>query len=96
MTPHEMTNSHVLKNINVLLNSFRNLTDEWLELFYKNDEREIYEYWLVSDWLAEQLSNKGEIIETNFYGLCVWGRTTTGQAVKMDSVIQEIANECRL
>ena len=54
---------------------------------------EVCEYWLVSEWLANKLENKGETIENDFMGLIVWGRTTTGQAIWCDYVIQEIYNE---
>ena len=54
---------------------------------------EIYEHWLISDWLAEKLEAKGERIDRDFAGMTIWGRTTTGQAISMDSVICEIARE---
>ena len=53
---------------------------------------EIYEYWAVSNWLADKLEAKGEII-FEMLDFIVWGRQATGQAIKMDSVIQEIAEE---
>lgn len=56
-------------------------------------EWEIYEHWIVSDWLAERLAAHGERVDTDFAGLTVWGRTTTGQAISMDSVILAIARE---
>lgn len=54
--------------------------------------REVYEHWLVSSYLGEKLKDKGETVE-DFYGLTVWGRTTTGQGIQCDYVIQEIYNE---
>lgn len=54
---------------------------------------EIYEYWIVSDYLAEKLERHGEVIEKDFYGLTIWGRTCTGQSITMDSVIQKIFKE---
>ena len=51
---------------------------------------EVCEYWLVSEWLANKLENKGETVERDFMGLIVWGRTTTGQAIWCDYIIQEI------
>lgn len=51
---------------------------------------EVYEHWIVSDWLADQLAAKGEKVDKDFAGLTVWARTTTGQAIAMDSVIQAI------
>lgn len=94
MTPRDITHTHVHNNISRLLNDIQNRMGEWHELLYDDAEREIFEHWLVSDWLAEKLAAKGEYVETNFYGMSIWGRTTTGQAVKMDRVIQEIAAEC--
>ncbi len=63
------------------------------EDFEAEDYQEIYEHWAVSQWLHDQLKAKGEAVCDDFYGLCVWGRTTTGQAVYADSVIQQIAKE---
>lgn len=54
--------------------------------------REVYEHWLVSSYLGEKLKDKGETVE-DFYGLTVWGRTTTGMAIAYDFVIQEIYDD---
>lgn len=51
---------------------------------------EVYEHWIVSEWLADKLEAEGERIDRDFAGLCIWGRTTTGQAINMDSVIRRI------
>jgi hypothetical protein len=56
-------------------------------------DREVYEHWAVSTWLAEKLAAKGERVDTDFSNLNVWARTTTGQAISMDSVIRAIAAE---
>jgi hypothetical protein len=55
-------------------------------------EPEIYEFWSVSDWLYEKLKARGEIV-FDCLDFHVWGRQTTGQAIKLDAVIQEIAEE---
>lgn len=54
-------------------------------------EREIFEHWIISDWLADKLEAFGERVERDFAGLTVWGRTTSGQAIAADYVIQQIA-----
>ena len=54
---------------------------------------EALEHWIVSDWLADRLADKGEMIEKDFLGLTIWGRTTSGQAISMDYVIQSIYND---
>lgn len=56
-------------------------------------EHEVYEHWIVSDWLAARLEEKGERIDHDFTGLTVWGRTTTGQAISMDYVIRQIVRD---
>lgn len=53
------------------------------------DTKEIYEWWVCSDWLIEKLKVLGEPILSNDYGDW-WGRCCTGQAIKLDSVIDRI------
>ncbi len=55
--------------------------------------REVYEHWIVSDWLADLLAEKGEKVDKDFAGLTVWARTTTGQGIASDSVIEAIHAE---
>lgn len=55
--------------------------------------REVFEHWIVSDWLARQLESQGETVVDFGAGCRVWCRTTTGQAISMDYVIQKIAEE---
>ncbi|WP_145247418.1 hypothetical protein [Aeoliella mucimassa] len=55
-------------------------------------QREAYEHWIVSNWLAEKLSERGEITG-ELFGLKLWGRCTTGQAIYLDGVIHELASE---
>jgi hypothetical protein len=53
-------------------------------------ESEVFEHWAVSAWFAEKLAEQGERVDTDFAGLCVWARTTTGQTISADSVIEKI------
>jgi hypothetical protein len=53
-------------------------------------QREVFEHWIVSDWLADKLAEKGEKVDKDFAGLTVWARTTTGQGIASDSVIEAI------
>ena len=54
-------------------------------------EHETLEYWVVDSWLAQQLrkqdENVGYISEFDWY---VWCRTTSGQAISIDSCIEQI------
>jgi hypothetical protein len=53
-------------------------------------DRDVYEHWAVTEWLADQLEAQGEKVDRDFAGLIVWARTTTGQAISMDSVIEAV------
>lgn len=53
-------------------------------------EREVFEAWAVTNWLGEKLEAYGERV-TETGGLIVWSRTTTGQAIALDWVIEQIA-----
>jgi len=54
-------------------------------------QREVFEHWIVSDWLADQLEARGEKVDKDFAGMVVWARTTSGQGIASDSVIEAIA-----
>ena len=55
-----------------------------------SDVNEIFEHWVVSDWLQRQLENLEEpLLKTDYQTW--WGRTCTGQAIKLDNNIQELA-----
>lgn len=54
---------------------------------------EAFEHWIVSDWFADKLEAKGEMILKDFHGLTIWGRCTTGQAIHMDGVMCRIYDE---
>lgn len=60
---------------------------------YEDEPIEALEHYIVSDWLANRLEEKGEMIIKDFLGLTIWGRTTSGQSVKMDGVIEQIYSE---
>lgn len=52
---------------------------------------DVFEHWIVTDWLADKLEAQGEKVDRDFAGMIVWARTTTGQGIAMDSVLQHIA-----
>lgn len=58
-------------------------------------EWEIFEHWAVTQWFADALIEQGERVDTDFEGLCVWARTTTGQGIAMDSVIRRVVEKLR-
>ncbi|PZP65239.1 MAG: hypothetical protein DI604_25045 [Delftia acidovorans] len=67
---------------------------DWQDFCDANDiepyQRDVFEHWIVSDWLADKLAEKGEKVDKDFVGLTVWARTTTGQGIASDWVIEQI------
>ena len=51
--------------------------------------QEIFEWWLVSPWLGKKLLLEGDPVIDNGYGVW-WGRTTTGQAISLDYIIEKV------
>ena len=53
---------------------------------------DVIEWYAVTEYLGEKLSRHGELV-VNIHPYYIWGRTTSGQAIKMDTVIIDIAKE---
>jgi hypothetical protein len=66
---------------------------EYYSLDVQEYAGEVFEHWIISDWLARKLEAKDECVVRDFMGLTIWGRTCTGQGIACDWVIQEIYNE---
>lgn len=88
--PSDMSESHMRADV---IRELRREND-FEEFCAQNDiepyQREVFEHWIVSDWLADKLAEKGEKVDEDFAGLTVWARTTTGQGIASDSVIEAI------
>ena len=68
-------------------------TGECPQCFEDNQQpQEIFEWWLVSPWLGRKLLIEGEPVIDNEYGVW-WGRCTTGQAIVLDFVIEQIYDD---
>ena len=69
---------------------------DWQELCQDEDietdgyESEIFEHWTVSGFLARKLAKHGHRVLDDFFGLTIWGRPTSGQAILLDGVISDI------
>ena len=53
------------------------------------EPQEILEYWLVSEWLANQLIEAGEPVVQGL-NCSWWGRTCSGQAISLDPTLWDI------
>lgn len=58
----------------------------------EDNMQEIYEWWLVSEWLYNMLKKESQPV-LNIFGCYYWGRTCTGQAIYMDYLIEKIYNK---
>ena len=59
-------------------------------------ESEIFEHWIVSDYLADKLEASGHRVLRDFFGMTIWCRPTTGQAILLDGVISQIAEDMEI
>ena len=53
---------------------------------------EALEHWIVLAGFGEELRKKGEMV-AEFKGILIWGRQTSGQAISMDYVVQDILKD---
>ena len=88
MNARQVVRNCVLKNQSTVVEEMirANLISEECLYPFAGD---VMEWWLVTPWLAERLKEQGEIIIDEL-GCRWWGRLTSGQAIYMDGVIQEI------
>lgn len=99
ITRERLAQKEIIYNISSLALALMNkaeFLDDLIGLFGGEDEEgnipEVYEYWLVTPWLAEKLEAHGELV-TEFCDLNIWGRQTTGQLISEDGIIDDIARE---
>ena len=89
MTANEITDRLILDNQNLVVEELMRHDESLLDSLQNfNDSTEVLEWWLVTPYLKE----KGEVILSD-YDCYWWGRQTSGQALYMDGVIQEIAEQ---
>jgi len=97
MTARELVSKFVLRNQTALfsrlemsgelLDNVENWYDEETEEY-----KEVLSWYLVDEWLYEELRAKGEpVLETDFGEY--WGRTTYGQLIEDDGIIKDITAE---
>ena len=93
MTAKEITDRLILENQNLVVEELMRHDESLLDSLQNfDDSSEVLEWWLVTPYMAELLKEKGEVILSD-YDCYWWGRQTSGQALYMDGVIQEIAEQ---
>ena len=91
MNAQQIVQNCVLKNQSTLVEEMMQanlISFEYPDSFVDD----VLEWWLVDSWLAERLQQQGEVVIEE-YGCYWWGRSTSGQAIYLDSVIQSICEE---
>lgn len=97
-TIQDLVSRHVVYSISelvefLMIDNFDELAEGLVNYDEESDDYvEVFEYYLVTPWLYYKLEEKNEPV-TKFKELYIWGRTTYGQAIYMDSVIKEIWDE---
>lgn len=73
--------------------------EDWEELCYLQSiepiENEVSEHWLVTKYFGEELEEHGERV-VELHGLTIWCRTTSGQMIAADYIIEEIASSMEI
>jgi|SRR5690606_13379575 len=59
------------------------------------DQPEIYEWYFVTNKLANDLEARGEVI-IRYFNFPLWGRQETGQAILLDNVISDICESMEI
>jgi hypothetical protein len=105
----QMVGEVIIYNVSYLISALYNsdvqdVNDEDLsELMWKVDEsfeeegaeptyNEAEEHWIVTDWFGDELKERGEMVG-EVLNLTIWGRTTSGQAISMDYVVQDVLKD---
>ena len=92
MTPQQLEDWHIVYGQNLVIEALIKDREELLYSIDNIDELdEVMEWWLVTPFLCDLLKEAGEVTISEF-GCHWWGRQTSGQAIRMDYVIQKIAH----
>ena len=93
MTTQQIADREILYEQGHVINELLRVNESlWDTVANTEKYDEVFEWWLVTPYLAELLKGNGEIILAD-YDCYWWGRTTVGQALWMDYVIQKIAQQ---
>ena len=91
MTAQQIVDREILYEQSDVLNELIRVNDSlWDKIENSNELDEVFEWWLVTPFMADMLKNNGEVILAA-YDCYWWGRQTSGQGLYMDWVIQEIS-----
>lgn len=88
---------HSVWRIDPIYNDEEQAIAEWFEIYHGGDledyRQEIFEHYIVTNWLADKLEEQGETVVRDVFGLTIYCRPCTGQSITCDYVIQTIYKE---
>lgn len=73
-----------------VINIYQRVDESFMEDGAEPTYIEAMQHFIVDEWFADRLKEKGEIVDHDFLGLNIWGRATCGQAISLDYVVQSI------
>jgi hypothetical protein len=85
-----LTDEEIISNFDIYSKGENNAEQEIQNIRNRGeDQKEIYEYWCVTEWLFNKLKElKQPVIE--WENLNIWGRCCTGQAIALDNIMTEV------
>ena len=94
-------NDDLIWRIDPIHNDEETAIYKWFEIYRGGSLDEyrscIFEHWIVSSWLADKFEAKGETVVRDFYGLTIYCRPCTGQALHCDwpiiSIYQDLISK---
>ena len=94
-------NDDLIWRIDPIHNDEETAIYEWFEIYrggsLSDFRSEVFEHWIVTNWLADKLEAKGETVVRDFYGLTIYCRPCTGQALHCDwpiiSIYQDLISK---
>lgn len=93
MTAQQIVDREILYEQGNVINELLRVNESlWDKIADIEEYDEVFEWWLVTPYLADMLKDNGEVILAA-YGCYWWGRQTSGQGLSMDWVIQKIAEQ---
>ena len=93
MTAQQIADREILYEQSYVINELLRVNESlWDTIANTEEYDEVFEWWLVTPFMADMLKSNGEVILAA-YDCYWWGRQTSGQGLSMDWVIQEIARQ---
>ena len=94
----EFTETIINRDVLTLCNelvTYASESDDYIDFenIYEEEEdtfKEIFQYFIISEWLYEELSKIGACV-AEFKGLYIWGKTDFGQGMDMNYELKTIS-----